>query len=536
MALSCIWLMFFFSLFGHGVLELIEAFHHVYLNVHQTAQYSTSGNQPYRTSYHFQPPNNWMNDPNGPMLRLGIYHLFYQYNPKAAVWGSNLIWGHSTSTDLVNWTPHDPAIYPSQQSDINGCWSGSATILPGGHPVILYTGIDPENRQVQNLAAPKNFSDPFLREWVKFKHNPLLTPNSKNKINATYFRDPSTAWLGSDGNWRVIIGSQKKERGLAILFKSNDFVHWEEAEKPLYSANKDTGMWECPDFYPVLFKSPLGIDTSSNGPDVRYVLKVSFFRTPHDYYMIGTYNPDKDIFIPDNGPFKDSSLRYDYGKFYASKTFFDDKYPLHRRILWGWVNESSSAIDDIKKGWSGVQAIPRSIWLDKSGKQLLQWPIKEIETLRGTQIELPYQVLSGGSVLEVSGLTAAQADVVISFEISDFIKAEVLDSSWTNPQVICSRKDAIVKGGLGPFGLLVLASEGLQEYTAVFYRIFKGHNKYVVLMCSDQSRLITLSWRALVQKERLASQLGFILHWPLMMLRLTCMFSIMELRILGSPD
>ncbi|KAG6669161.1 hypothetical protein CIPAW_01G224000 [Carya illinoinensis] len=533
MVVSCIWLMFFFSLFGYsGVLEL-EGFHHVCRNGHQTAQYSNSGNQPYRTSYHFQPPNNWM---NGPMLRFGIYHLFYQYNPKAAVWSSNVIWGHSTSTDLVNWTPHDPAMYPSQQSDINGCWSGSVTILPGDHPVILYTGIDAENRQVQNLAAPKNFSDPFLREWVKFKHNPLLAPNSKNKINATCFRDPSTAWLGRDGNWRVIIGSQKKERGLAILFKSNDFFHWEEAEKPLCSA-KDTGMWECPDFYPVLIESPLGIDTSSNGPDVRYVLKVSFFNILHDYYMIGTYNKDKDIFIPDNGQFnEDSSMRYDYGKFYASKTFFDNKNPLHRRILWGWVNESSSIIDDMKKGWSGVQAIPRSIWLDESGKQLVQWPIKEIEKLRGTQIELPYQVLSGGSVLEVSGLTAAQADVVISFEISEFIKAEVLDPSWTNPQVLCSRKDASVKGGLGPFGLLVLASEGLQEYTAVFYRIFKGHNKYVVLMCSDQSRLITLLWRALVQKERLASQLGFILHWPLMMLRLTCMFSIMELRILGSPD
>lgn len=90
-------------------------------------------------------------------------------------------------------------------------------------------------------------------------------------------------------------------------------------------------------------------------------------------------------------------------------------------------------------------------------------------------------------------LDPCQADVVISFEISEFIKAEVLDPSWTNPQELCSRKDASVKGGLGPFGLLVLASEGLQEYTAVFYRIFKGHNKYVVLMCSDQSRSLSLS-------------------------------------------
>ncbi|MCI05228.1 beta-fructofuranosidase insoluble isoenzyme CWINV1-like, partial [Trifolium medium] len=46
-------------------------------------------------------------------------------------------------------------------------------------------------------------------------------------------------------------------------------------------------------------------------------------------------------------------LRYDYGKFYASKSFFD--YAKNRRILWGWVNESDSTQDDIEKGWAGLQ-------------------------------------------------------------------------------------------------------------------------------------------------------------------------------------
>ncbi|KAJ0075900.1 hypothetical protein Patl1_33499 [Pistacia atlantica] len=138
---------------NHGVVEL-QASNPFYRNLY-TSQ-STSTSQPYRTGYHFQPPKNWM---NGPMIYKGIYHLFYQYNPKGAVWG-NIVWGHSTSTDLINWTPHDAAIYPTQPSDINGCWSGSATMLPGGKPAILYTGIDPDNKQVQNLAVPKNLSDP----------------------------------------------------------------------------------------------------------------------------------------------------------------------------------------------------------------------------------------------------------------------------------------------------------------------------------------------------------------------------------------
>ncbi|KAL4310283.1 hypothetical protein GQ457_01G040530 [Hibiscus cannabinus] len=475
--------LFFAVLASHGFVEL-QASHHVYRNL-ETVQSSASADQPYRTGYHFQPPKNWINDPNGLMVYKGIYHLFYQYNPKGAVWG-NIVWAHSTSKDLVNWTPHEPAIHPSQPGDINGCWSGSATILPGGVPAMLYTGIDPKNSQVQNLAVPKNLSDPYLREWVKSPKNPLMQPTAENRINASSFRDPTTAWLGPDKKWRVIIGSKIDRRGLAILFKSKDFVNWVQAPTPLRAA-EGTGMWECPDFYPVPLRGRNGVDTSLNGPSVKHVLKLSLDDTKHDFYTVGSYDGSRDVYTPDKGSVEsDSGLRYDYGKYYASKTFLDSIK--NRRVLCGWLNESSSVADDIKKGWAGVHAIPRHIWLDKSGKQLIQWPVAEIEKLRANHVTLPTKLLKGGSVVEVSGVTASQADVDISFEIPGFDKAELLDPSWTNPQLLCSQKGASVKGGLGPFGLLVLASKGLSENTAVFFRIFKGQNKHVVLMCSDQSR------------------------------------------------
>lgn len=287
------------------------------------------------------------------MVYKGIYHLFYQWNPNGAVWG-NIVWAHSTSADLVNWIPHDPAIFPTQPADVNGCWSGSTTILPGQKPAILYTGIDPENMQVQNLAVPKNLSDPFLREWVKSPKNPLMAPNAMNQINSSSFRDPTTAWLGPDRKWRVIIGSKINRRGLAILYTSKDFVRWIKSPQPLHFAD-NTGMWECPDFFPVSIKNSNGIGTSLVIRDgVKHVLKASLDDTKHEYYTIGRYDQVKDIYIPDKGSVEgDSGLRYDYGKFYASKTFFDSIKG--RRILWGWINESSSEADDIKKGWSGVQ-------------------------------------------------------------------------------------------------------------------------------------------------------------------------------------
>lgn len=277
----------------------------------------------------------------GPMIYKGIYHLFYQYNPRSAVWGY-IVWGHSTSTDLVNWTIHPPALVPSESYDINGCWSGSATILQDGTPAMLYTGIDLNNNQVQNLAMPKNTSDPYLIEWIKSPHNPIMEPNALNKINPTLFRDPTTAWLGHDRRWRVIVGNEGEHNiGTALLYTSADFVHWTEAEHPLHSSNP-TGMWECPDFFPV--------------SNVKHVLKVSVFQSQVEYYTIGKYDRDTDIFVPDEGSVDNiSGLRLDYGKYYASKSFFDsDK---KRRILFAWVNDSTSANSDIMKGWSGLQVI-----------------------------------------------------------------------------------------------------------------------------------------------------------------------------------
>lgn len=82
-----------------------------------------------------------------------------------------------------------------------------------------------------------------------------------------------------------------------------------------------------------------------------------------------------------------------------------------------------------------------------------------------------------------------QADVEVSFDVSGLEKAEDFDPSWaTDAEALCGRKTADVKGGVGPFGVLVLASANMEEKTAVFFRIFKAERKHVVLMCHDPTR------------------------------------------------
>ncbi|KAL4564760.1 hypothetical protein LXL04_028831 [Taraxacum kok-saghyz] len=434
--------------------------------------------QPYRTSYHFQPSENWM---NGPMYYKGVYHFFYQYNPYGALWG-NISWGHAISYDLINWLHLDIALMPDQPYDINGCWSGSATISPNGKPMILYTGGDTKKHQVQNLAFPKNVSDPLLIEWVKSSHNPLLTP--PKGIDTSSYRDPSTAWMGTDGEWRVVIGSEIDHHGYAILYKSKDFIRWSRASKALHFSNK-TMMWECPDFFPVTVNGKNGLDTSVVGKNVRHVLKASF--SSHDYYIVGNYDPKTDQYDvgTDFMDSNDVSLRYDYGKFYASKSFYDGGKK--RRILWSWISEGDGDSNDIKKGWSGLQSIPRSIWLSKNGKQLVQWPIKELEKLRTKKVHYVNKELRGGSMLEISGITASQADIEVTFSLLNLSEAYLL-KEVVDPQLLCTKYNVSVSGSLGPFGLLILASKDLREYTAVFFRVFRVNNSFHLLMCADQSR------------------------------------------------
>jgi beta-fructofuranosidase len=78
--------------------------------------------------------------------------------------------------------------------------------------------------------------------------------------------------------------------------------------------------------------------------------------------------------------------------------------------------------------------------------------------------------------------------VEVTFSFSSLDKAEAYDPSWVNAQDLCSQKGSKVQGGVGPFGLLTLASENFAEFTPVFFRIFKAPNKHVVLLCSDATR------------------------------------------------
>lgn len=313
------------------------------------------------------------------MFYKGYYHLFYQYNPNGASWG-DIGWGHTVSTDLVHWIYLEEMLRPDMWYDIYGAWSGYATILEDGSPVILYTGgrtaFSSLAEQSQNMALPVDPEDPLLREWYKVEQNPILL--NPDFIRPQDFRDPTTAWLEDDGLWRMALGSRMDNPdgthdGVALMYTSTDFYNWNLTDT-IVDRVAGTGMWECLDIFPVLTEGQAGanhsvlrsayrnqnklggVPVSPEHPEhyhegFKYVLKASMDELRHDHYALGTYSLETHTFEADDKSMDVGiGYRYDWGKFYASKTFYDPK--TSRRIVWGYVNESDSVTDDESKGWS----------------------------------------------------------------------------------------------------------------------------------------------------------------------------------------
>lgn len=431
-----------------------------------------------RTAYHFQPERNWMNDPDGPLYYKGWYHLFYQYNPDSAVWG-NITWGHAVSADLIHWLYLPLAMVPDQWYDINGVWTGSATLLPDGQIVMLYTGDTNNSVQVQNLAYPANLSDPLLLNWLKYPGNPVLIPPTN--IAPKDFRDPTTGWLGPDGKWRITIGSKINKTGFSLVYTTSNFTTYELSDQVLHAV-PGTGMWECVDFYPVAINGSKGLDTSACGPGIKHVLKASLDDTKVDHYALGTYFVENDTWVPDN-PKLDVGigLKYDYGRYYASKTFYDQE--TERRILWGWINETDTETDDLEKGWASLQTIPRTVLFDnKTGTNIITWPVEEVESLRLNSTDFDSVLVEAGSVVELNIGSATQLDIFADFEI------ESLGSETNETDGGCGG-GAVDRSALGPFGLLVIADQTLSELTPVYFRPTNSTDDGLkTYFCADESR------------------------------------------------
>jgi beta-fructofuranosidase len=311
---------------------------------------------PLRPQYHLLPAANWMNDPNGPIYWKGRYHMFFQYNPRAAVWG-DMHWNHAVSPDMIHWEHLPVALAPTPGGyDQDGCFSGTAAD-DQGTPTIIYTGVRSSTPELATLRdGTHNFretqclatsGDPQLRTWKKLAE-PVLQPPEDPQLAG--FRDPFFWKQGA--TWFLGVGSgRRKKGGCVLLYRSSDLRSWEPVSTLASGAwnGKDTSdavdsgeMWECPDFFRLGAKHVLIFSTER---------KV--------YWETGDLDPHGMVFHSEKRGLLDS------GAYYAPKTQSDAS---GSRILWGWIPEKRPEAEFRKAGWAGCMSLPRVLSLGASNE------------------------------------------------------------------------------------------------------------------------------------------------------------------------
>ncbi len=393
------------------------------------------GPEPLRPLFHFTPPRNFMNDPNGLVFYKGEYHLFYQHNPLGNTWG-HMSWGHAVSRDMMRWQ-HLPVAL--SEADGVMIFSGSVVVdwkntsgfcrPSDGDPsclVGIYTGHG-RRRQTQNLA----YSNDRGRTWTKYPGNPVIDLGLEN------FRDPKVFWHEPGQRWVMVtvLADQHKVR----FFGSRDLKSWETLSD-FGPAGATGGVWECPDLF------PLPVDAQPS--EVRWVLDVDInpgavSGGSGGQYFVGRF--DGRTFVNDNPP--DQTMWVDYGKdFYATLSFSDLPASDNRRIWMGWISNWLYANEEPTPAWRGAQSVPRELQLRRlpDGIRLVQAPIRELNNLRGrAAVAIPAagMALPPGADIEIDLPASVAADTGLRFANGN--GEEVLVGLQASPpEVFIDRRNA----------------------------------------------------------------------------------------------
>lgn len=342
----------------------------------------------HRPQYHFLPPSNWMNDPNGLIQWGNTYHLFYQYNPHGPFHGT-IHWGHAASSDLVHWEHLPIALAPSPGGpDEDGCWSGCA-VNNNGVPTLVYSGAS----AIGQRACIATSNDGLLT-WQKHAANPVIAATPEG-LTLVEFRDHSI-WR-EDGMWYQVIGSGLHgQGGTALLYRSADLYSWEfvhplvvgdfSRREPIWTGS----LWECPDFFALGDRHALTISVWD-----AYTLHGSAA-------MVGRYQDHR--FVPE----VEHVLDYGNEHFYAPQSFTDNA---GRRIIFGWVQEGRSMAAQEASGWSGIMSLPRMLSLGADGQVVMQ-PVPEVEGLRGEHTHHEGIDAAGGALVELPGVAGDSLELL----------------------------------------------------------------------------------------------------------------------------
>jgi fructan beta-fructosidase len=367
--------------------------------------------EPYRPQLHFSPPRQWMNDPNGLVYYQHEYHLFYQFNPDANVWGP-MHWGHAVSRDSVHWKNLPIALYPDRHGVI---FSGSVVAdlsntsglgTRAKPPLVAMFTYHDHGREDLKLPGFESqglaFSLDAGRTWEKYFDNPVLaSPDSRD------FRDPKVVWHEQSRRWIVALSAGDH----VAFYSSSDLRHWSHESDFGLGLGAHDGVWECPDLIRMKIE---------NSGEEKFLLLVSIGDGGPNggtgtQYFVGDFDGHHfTIDAPSAGAAKTRWLDYGTDN-YAGSTWShaSSKYRPPRFI--GWMSNWQYATVVPTERWRSAMTLPRELRLVRTphGIEVRALPVPELRSLRRRHIRFPAQ-----EALTTLDLTRAADESSHLFEIN----------------------------------------------------------------------------------------------------------------------
>ena len=331
--------------------------------------FDTKNVEKHRPLYHHTPQYGWMNDPNGMFYKDGVWHLCYQFNPYGSQW-ENLSWGHSTSTDLINWKAEPTALEPDALGMMfSGCCVVDKNNTAGfGKDAIVALYTTAGARQTQSLA----YSTDGGKTFTKYADNPIITSNVPD------FRDPHVFWNEEAGFWNMILAAGQQ----MSIYSSKDLKEWKHESDFGAEYGNHGGVWECPDLMKMNVKGTnkdkwmLICNINPGGP----------FGGSATQYFIGQFDGHK--FTCEDEPSETKWM--DYGKdHYATITF--DNAPEGRHVGIAWMSNWQYANQVPTKQYRSANSIVRDFGLfEYKGETYCSIPpAKEMLAARGARVSQP---------------------------------------------------------------------------------------------------------------------------------------------------
>lgn len=318
---------------------------------------------------HIEPPEGWLNDPNGLSYFNGKYHVYFQYSPGSAEGKTPRCWGHYSGKSLLDLTYEGIVLQPTIHEDKDGVYSGSAVVW-NSLLHIFYTGNVKEEGDYDYIYHGRgaNVIHVTSKDGQAMSEKQVVLRNSDYPdFCSCHVRDPKV-WRQND-TWYMVLGARTRDdKGCVLFYRSNDLKTWDYF--CCTSAEGYGYMWECPDYFKInghafLSVSPQGMASETD----RY----------QNLYQSGYFRADDGL-----TDFTELDMGFD---FYAPQTF---EAPDGRRILLGWMGMDCKDYQNatVPLGWQHCMTLPRVLTVSGDG-HLLQNPIRELDALRhdGQQLQ-----------------------------------------------------------------------------------------------------------------------------------------------------